>query len=65
VANRSSCAGLARRRQTSAKDGERPIVFDTDEDVNVLPTSLKAVLAIGPYPAGAAVQPVLMTSPPG
>jgi hypothetical protein len=40
--------------QTPAKDGERPIVFETDEDVNVLQTTLKAVLAIGPYPAGAA-----------
>jgi predicted phage baseplate assembly protein len=39
--------------QTPAKEGELPVVFETDEDVTVLPTSLKSAVLIGPYPAGA------------
>jgi hypothetical protein len=40
--------------QTAAQQGQPAIVFETDEDVTVLPTTLKAAVAIGPYPAGAA-----------
>ncbi len=40
--------------QTAAQEGQPAIVFETDEDVTVLPTALKAAVAIGPYPAGAA-----------
>jgi predicted phage baseplate assembly protein len=35
--------------QTAALQGQAPIVFETDEDVTVLPTTLKAAVAIGPY----------------
>ena len=35
--------------QTAAPQGQAPIVFETDEDVAVLPTTLKAAVAIGPY----------------
>jgi hypothetical protein len=35
--------------QTVAQQGQAPVVFETDEDVTVLPTTLKAALAIGPY----------------
>ncbi len=40
--------------QTPAKAGESPIVFETDEDVTVLPVNLTTALLIGPYPTGAA-----------
>jgi hypothetical protein len=40
--------------QTAAREGQAPIVFETDEDVTVLPTNLATALAIGPYPSGAA-----------
>ena len=39
--------------QTAALQGQPAIAFETDEDVQVLATSLKAALAVGPYPAGA------------
>jgi predicted phage baseplate assembly protein len=34
---------------TAAPEGETPITFETDEDVTVLPTSLRTILAVGPY----------------
>ncbi|WP_248962841.1 putative baseplate assembly protein [Sphaerisporangium perillae] len=40
--------------QTTALEGRTPVVFETDEDVRVLPTTLTAALAAGPHPAGAA-----------
>jgi baseplate J-like protein len=49
--------------QTPAKEGQRPIVFETDEDVTVLPTDLKAALAIGPYASGAASSTYVDVSP--
>jgi predicted phage baseplate assembly protein len=39
--------------QTAAQQGQAPIIFETDEDITVLPTTLKAALAIGPYFANA------------
>lgn len=39
--------------QTTALLGQPAIVFETDEDVQVLPTSLKTAVAIGPYASGA------------
>jgi predicted phage baseplate assembly protein len=38
--------------QTAATEGRTPVVFETDEDTTVLPTALKAALAIGPYAPG-------------
>ena len=35
--------------QTPASESEAPVVFETDEDVTVLPISLKNALIIGPY----------------
>jgi predicted phage baseplate assembly protein len=35
--------------QTAAQQGQPPIVFETDDDITVLPTTLKAALVIGPY----------------
>ncbi len=49
--------------QTAAKEGQRPVVFETDEDVTVLPTDLKAALSVGPYAAGAASSTYLDASP--
>ncbi|HEU4347606.1 MAG TPA: putative baseplate assembly protein, partial [Actinoplanes sp.] len=40
--------------QTADPAGGRPVVFETDENVVVLPTNLKAVLQVGPRPTGAA-----------
>lgn len=40
--------------QTPAAGTDQPIVFETDEPVSLLPTTLAAALAIGPYPAAAA-----------
>ena len=42
------------RAQTAASPAQPPVVFETDEDVTVLPVSLTDALAVGPYPAGAA-----------
>ncbi|MFE9960556.1 putative baseplate assembly protein [Micromonospora sp. NPDC005299] len=39
--------------QTATREG-RPVVFETDEDVRVLPTVLASALAIPPFAAGAA-----------
>jgi hypothetical protein len=39
--------------QTTSREG-RPIVFETDEDVLVLPTALTECLSVGPLPPGAA-----------
>jgi|GEM_PF-754545 len=35
--------------QTPVRDGEPPVVFETDEDVIVLPVTLDRALTIGPY----------------
>ena len=40
--------------QTADPAGGRPVVFETDEDVAVLPTVLKAALQLGPRPTGGA-----------
>jgi len=40
--------------QTPASETETPVVFETDEDVTVLPISLKSALLIGPYALNAA-----------
>lgn len=40
--------------QTPAQQDQVPIVFETDEDVTVLPTTLKAALVMGPYLGNAA-----------
>ena len=42
--------------QTPAQQDQVPIVFETDEDVTVLPTTLKAALVIGPLPGERRVQ---------
>lgn len=39
--------------QTTTAERETPIIFETDEAVVVLPTVLKAALAVGPFAAGA------------
>ncbi len=39
--------------QTPAAAGESVVVFETDEDLAVVPTELKACLMVGPYAAGA------------
>jgi predicted phage baseplate assembly protein len=41
------------RAQTATSETQPPVVFETDEDVTVLPTSLTDALLVGPYPAGA------------
>ncbi|WP_035845060.1 putative baseplate assembly protein [Kitasatospora azatica] len=38
---------------SQADDGRRPVVFETDEDVTVLPVNLRSAVLVGPYPAGA------------
>jgi hypothetical protein len=40
--------------QTPASETEAPVVFETDEDVTVLPISLQNALIIGPYALNAA-----------
>lgn len=35
--------------QTPVRDGESPVVFETDEDITVLPVNLDKALQIGPY----------------
>jgi predicted phage baseplate assembly protein len=40
--------------QTPATGTEQPIVFETDEPVSLLPTTLAAALIVGPYPSAAA-----------
>ncbi|MCX4821036.1 baseplate J/gp47 family protein [Streptomyces sp. NBC_01142] len=40
--------------QTPSEEGELPVVFETDEEVTVLPVNLRDAVLIGPYPAGAA-----------
>ncbi|SDW52593.1 putative baseplate assembly protein [Amycolatopsis xylanica] len=40
--------------QSAAREGRPPVVFETDQDVAVLPTTWKAALLIGPYATGAA-----------
>jgi Baseplate J-like protein len=40
--------------QTAAQVGQVPVIFETDQDVTVLPTTLKAALVIGPYLKNAA-----------
>jgi hypothetical protein len=37
--------------QTPASEGEVPVVFETDEDITVLPSNLKKTLLIGPFSA--------------
>jgi predicted phage baseplate assembly protein len=49
----STLAPAGTQAQTAAQQGQAPVVFETDEDVTVLPTTLKAALAIGPYLANA------------
>jgi predicted phage baseplate assembly protein len=39
--------------QTAAQEGRTPVVFETDEDVVVQPTTLDAALSVGPYPDAA------------
>jgi predicted phage baseplate assembly protein len=39
--------------QTAATEGAPPIVFETDEDVRVLPGNLANAVLVGPYAAGA------------
>jgi predicted phage baseplate assembly protein len=39
--------------QTRTTEGETPIIFETDEGITVLPTTLRAALLVGPYPTGA------------
>ena len=40
--------------QTPASETEQPIIFETSEDVRVLPVNMKSALLIGPYAAAAA-----------
>jgi Baseplate J-like protein len=42
--------------QTAADPEERPVVFETDEDVMVLPTNLTTALEVGPYQQGGAAE---------
>jgi predicted phage baseplate assembly protein len=57
--------------QTAATEGETPVTFETDEDVTVLSTNLRAVLAVGPHLADATssqyqdVSPTLVGPPTG
>jgi hypothetical protein len=39
--------------QTPASEEEKPVVFETDGDVTVLPINFKSALLIGPWPASA------------
>jgi hypothetical protein len=41
------------RTQTAASQEQQPVVFQTDEDVTVLPVSLTDALSVGPYAAAA------------
>jgi predicted phage baseplate assembly protein len=40
--------------QTAAVSGGTPVVFETDEDVRVVPTSLRSAVIVGPHATGAA-----------
>ena len=40
--------------QTQSTQGDAAIVFETDEDVRVLPIAMASAVLIGPYPTGAA-----------
>ncbi|MET7900729.1 putative baseplate assembly protein [Streptomyces sp. NPDC005355] len=42
--------------QTPAMEGEAPVVFETDEDVTVLPLTMSHALLIGPGPGGEATK---------
>ncbi|MCX4759749.1 putative baseplate assembly protein [Streptomyces sp. NBC_01275] len=39
--------------QTAAGEGEQPVVFQTDEDVTVLPAALSSAVLVGPWATGA------------
>lgn len=41
------------KAQTAAAPPQQPVVFETDEDVTVLPVSLTNALSVGPYAAAA------------
>lgn len=66
--------------QTQTVERETPVIFETDEDVRVLPTVLTAALLVGPYATGATsttyrnvsavligppTSPLLLVVPPG
>ncbi|MFJ3902877.1 baseplate J/gp47 family protein [Streptomyces sp. NPDC090025] len=40
--------------QTAAREGEQPVVFETDEALTVLPVNLRDAVLVGPYPSGTA-----------
>jgi hypothetical protein len=50
--------------QTPASEAETPIVFETDDDLTVLPINLKNALLIGPYAANAAASQYVDVSAP-
>jgi hypothetical protein len=45
---------IGTQAQTPASETEQPVVFETDEEVRVLPVNMKSALVIGPYAVGAA-----------
>jgi predicted phage baseplate assembly protein len=53
--------------QTPASEDETPVVFETDEDVTVLPVNLASAVLVGPYPpnpTSATYQEVPVVGPP-